>query len=185
MTEADIEAGLRALERLRGTVDDAVLDLACSALIERLDALRAGLQPDRRLKQVSVLFVDTVGSTALSARFDPETLQAIFDTLLARYTQLVQRHGGRVLQYTGDGLLAAFGTDQTREDDAERAVLAGLAMITETTRNAQTVREAHGIDGFQVRVGIHTGGVLLGGGVDGDNTIRGVTVSLAARMEQT
>ena len=185
MTAQQLQAGLLALERLRGEVDDAVLDLALTALHDRLDALRAGDQPEQRLRQATVLFVDVVGSTALGGRLDPEDIHLVMDTALARFTAIVERHNGRVLQYAGDSLLAAFGTLAVREDDAENAVLAGLAIVDEAALQGERVRREHGHPGFHVRVGLHSGPVLLGGGVDAANTIRGATVNLAARMEQS
>lgn len=181
---AQIEAALALMEWLRGEMDDALLDLALSPLRERLDALRSGEQAEQRLKQVTVMFCDVVGSTALGHALDPEEINAVMDTALERYTAIIERWQGRVLQYTGDGMLAAFGTAQVREDDAERAVAAGLGIVAETALHAERVRRKLGRAGFGVRVGLHTGPVLLGGGVDGDNTIRGTTVNLAARMEQ-
>jgi class 3 adenylate cyclase/predicted ATPase len=180
----NIEAALLLMERLRGDIDDALLDLALSPLRERLDALRRGELPEQRLKQVTVMFCDVVGSTALGHALDPEEINVVMDTALERYTTIIERWGGRVLQYTGDGMLAAFGTVGVREDDAERAVLAGLGIVAETVVHTERVRLRHGRAGFNVRVGLHTGPVLLGGGVDGENTIRGTTVNLAARMEQ-
>ncbi len=133
---------------------------------------------------MTVLFLDVADSTALGRRLDPEQIQAVMDTALAAFTSLVDRHGGRVMQYAGDSLLAAFGTEGANEDDAERAVLCGLALLAEAQAQAQRVRRGHGWDGFAVRVGLSSGDVLLGGGVDGDGSIRGSTVNLAARMEQ-
>jgi hypothetical protein len=72
-----------------------------------------------------------------------------------------------------------------REDDPERAVRCGLALLAEGRAIGAEVQAAHGHAGFGVRVGIHTGGVLLGGGVDGEGSIRGIAVNIAARMEQT
>ena len=92
---------------------------------------------------------------------------------------------GKVLQYAGDNILAAFGADEAREDDAERAVRCGLALLELGKALGAEVQAAHGHDGFNVRVGIHTGGVLLGGGVDAEGSIRGIAVNIAARMEQT
>ena len=90
-----------------------------------------------------------------------------------------------MLQYAGDSILAVFGADEAREDDAERAVRCGLALLDLGKVLGAEVRAAHGHDGFNVRVGVHTGGVLLGGGVDADGSIRGIAVNIAARMEQT
>ena len=179
------EVGLIALERMRGEIDDAVLDVALDALRQRLAAERTQVQPEQQLRQVTVMFVDVVGSTALGGQLEPEDLHEVMDPALARFTALVQRFHGRALQYAGDSLLAAFGTELAREDDAENAVAAGLAILAETRLLADQVKRDHGHPGFNVRVGLHTGPVLLGGGVDAGNTIRGATVNLAARMEQT
>ena len=89
-----------------------------------------------------------------------------------------------MLQYAGDSLLAVFGAVEAREDDAERAVRCGLAMLDQGRQLDGEVLAAHGHAGFNVRVGIHSGGVLLGGGVDAEGTIRGIAVSIAARLEQ-
>ena len=72
-----------------------------------------------------MLFVDVVDSTALGGKLEPEDIHLVMDTALARFADIVDRHNGRVLQYAGDSLLAAFGTQEVREDDAENAVLAG------------------------------------------------------------
>jgi hypothetical protein len=78
-----------------------------------------------------------------------------------------------------------FGTEAAREDDAERAVHCGLALLAEGPGFAERVQAEHGHAGSDVRVGIHTGPVLLGGGVDEGDSIRGQAVNIAARMEQT
>ncbi|MEO8061017.1 MAG: adenylate/guanylate cyclase domain-containing protein [Burkholderiales bacterium] len=147
------------------------------------DAPAPGRPPQRR--QVSVLFLDIVGSTALIGQLDPEDVSEVMDGALRRFSEVVQARGGRVLQYAGDSLLAAFGADHAREDDAERAVHAGLDMLAAARMHAAQVRRDHGLGGFDIRVGVHTGHVLLGGGVDEDGTIRGYTVNIAARLEQS
>ena len=139
--------------------------------------------PQRR--QLTVLFLDVVGSTALTRRLDPEDVLEIMDGALKRFATVVAQHGGRVLQYAGDSVLAAFGADAAREDDAERAVHAGLALLAAAREHAAEVQRQYGQSGFDVRVGVHTGHVLLGGGVDEDGTIRGFTVNIAARLEQS
>jgi predicted ATPase/class 3 adenylate cyclase len=186
MTEQQqIETALATLEAQRGLLGDAVVALAAAPLRARLEALRAQQAATvQQLKQVSVLFLDTVGSTAMGQRLAPEDIHAVMDGALTRYTALVQAQRGRVLQYTGDGLLAAFGGEQAQEDDAERAIRAGLAMLDEAAKVAEEVQRTHGVSGYTVRVGIATGPVLLGGGVDAEGSIRGATVNLAARMEQ-
>jgi class 3 adenylate cyclase len=190
MTEQQqLEAAIAVLEGQRSTLGDAVVDALLSAARSRLAALTVPAAspsvPEQSLRQVSILFLDVVGSTALAQHLDPEAISAVMDDALARGTAVVQAHAGKVLQYAGDNILAAFGADEAREDDAERAVRCGLALLDLGKQLGAEVQAAHGHDGFDVRVGIHTGGVLLGGGVDADGSIRGIAVNIAARMEQT
>ena len=190
MTEQQqLEAAIAALEGQRSTLGDAVVDSLLSPARARLVALAgssaAPSAPAQTLKQVSILFLDVVGSTALAQHLDPEAISAVMDDALARGTAVVDAHAGKVLQYAGDSILAVFGADEAREDDPERAVRCGLALLELGKMLGAEVRAAHGRDGFDVRVGVHTGGVLLGGGVDADGNIRGIAVNIAARMEQT
>ncbi len=175
-----IEAAIAALQAQRAILGDAVVETALTPLREQLAGALAPAQEPRR-RQVSVLFADIVGSTALVRELDPEDTQTLFDDALRRFTSLVSTHRGRVLQYAGDSLLAVFGADESHEDDPELAVRAGLALLAEARR----VGVSHGRVDFAIRVGIHTGPVLLGGGLEGESGIRGVTVHVAARMEQT
>jgi class 3 adenylate cyclase len=186
--QSQIEAGIAALEAQRATLGDALVDMALSPLRAKLATLRNGAaatRPEQALRQVSVLFTDVVGSTSLSQHLDPEDIHAVMDGALERMTAIVLQRGGRVLQYAGDSLLAVFGADEAQEDDAERAVRAGLDLLGEGRRQGELVLRRHGHEGFNVRVGIDTGPVLLGGGVDSDSSIRGITVNTAARMEQS
>ncbi len=177
---------MAALEGQRAALGDLVVDAMQAGLRAKLAALVAApVEPAQTLKQVSILFLDVVGSTTLSQHLDPEAISAVMDGALARGTSVVQAHRGRVLQYAGDNILAAFGVDEAREDDAERAVQCGLALLELGKVLGAEVQAAHGHAGFNVRVGVHTGGVLLGGGVDADGSIRGIAVNIAARMEQT
>src|SRR5215813_13005838 len=81
-------------------------------------------------RQVTVMFCDLVGSTALSARMDPEDLREVFSAYQKCATETVRRFGGFVANYMGDGVLVYFGYPEAHEDDAERAVRAGLELIT-------------------------------------------------------
>ena len=190
MTEQQqLEAAIAALEGQRSTLGDAVVESllapARARLAELVRARGAPAEPVQTLRQVSILFMDVVGSTALAQHLDPEAISAVMDDALVRATAVVDAHGGKVLQYAGDNLLAAFGASEAREDDAERAVRCGLALVELGKALGTEVRASHGHDGFDVRVGVHTGAVLLGGGVDADGSIRGIAVNIAARMEQT
>ncbi len=191
MNDKDTEAlhdAIAALESHRAALGDALVDAALGPLLERralLNAEPASPQPVRRLRQVSVLFLDIVGSTQLIENLEPEDVQEVVDGALAAFTALVLHHGGEVLRYAGDSLKAAFGADGTREDDAERAVNCGLALLQEAARRGGAVQQAHGLAGFDARVGIHTGPVVRGGGVEQDNSLSGLAVNIAARMEQS
>ncbi len=189
--QKQLESAIQALEMQRSLLGDAVVDTALSLLRSKLEAVNAvpppapATPPDQTLKLATVLFLDVVDSTALSRRLDPEDIHALFDGALARYRGIVEAHGGRVLQFAGDSLLAVFGADTANEDDPERAVRAGLALLAESRQMVDEVTMQHGILGLQIRLGIHTGHVLLGGGVDAEGTVRGIAVNIAARMEQS
>jgi class 3 adenylate cyclase/tetratricopeptide (TPR) repeat protein len=186
--EKELQAGIAALEAQRNLLGDVVVDLALGPLRAKLAALGdigPATPPEQKLKQTTVLFLDIVGSTTLSQQLDPEEFHGVMDGTLTSCTAIVEAHQGKVLVYAGDNLLAVFGADEAKENDPERAVRAGLALLEEGHRRGTQVQQQFGHMGFNVRVGVHTGPVLLGGGVDAERTIRGLTVNIAARMEQT
>jgi class 3 adenylate cyclase/predicted ATPase len=131
-------------------------------------------------RQVTVMFSDLVGSTALSARMDPEDLREVISSYQKCVAETVQRFGGFVAKYMGDGILIYFGYPQAHEDDAERAVRAGLELI-------QAVGGLKSNSPLQTRVGIATGlvviGDLVGSGEAQERGIVGATPNLAARLQ--
>ena len=108
-------------------------------------------------RQLTVMFCDLVGSTALSARLDPEDMREIVSAYHHRCADVIGKSGGFVAKYMGDGVLAYFGYPQAHEDDAERAVRCGLALV-EARADFKT---SHGAT-LQVRIGIATGVVVVG-----------------------
>src|SRR6266545_7680740 len=106
-------------------------------------------------RQVTVMFSDLVGSTALSARMDPEDLREVISAYQRCVAETVRRFGGFVARYMGDGVLIYFGYPAAHEDDAERAVRAGLALI-------DAVATLPAPESLQVRVGVATGMVVVG-----------------------
>jgi class 3 adenylate cyclase len=136
--------------------------------------------PERR--QLTVMFCDLVGSTALSARLDPEDLRSIITAYHRCCTELVERNGGFVAKYMGDGVLAYFGYPQAHEHDAERAVRAGLNLVEAVPKLATNAGSP-----LQVRVGIATGlvvvGDLIGTGAAQEQAVVGETPNLAARLQ--
>ena len=183
--QQQIEAAITALEAQRALLGDAIVDTALGSLRAKLTAPPAAEEPAQVLKQATILFLDIVGSTTLSQRLDPEETSAVMDGALAQFASIIAAHGGKVLKYAGDSVLAVFGADHAHEDDPERAVRSGLALLDAGRQQSDLIKRRQGYDGFDVRVGVHTGGVLFGGGVDAAGSIRGQAVNIAARMEQT
>jgi class 3 adenylate cyclase/predicted ATPase len=131
-------------------------------------------------RHVTVMFSDLVGSTALSARMDPEDLREVISAYQNRVAETVRRFDGFVAKYMGDGVLVYFGYPHAHEDDAEQAVRAGLGLIA-----AVTELKSHA--SLQTRVGIATGlvvvGDLIGSGEAQERGIVGETPNLAARLQ--
>jgi len=131
-------------------------------------------------RQVTVMFSDLVGSTALSARMDPEDLREVISAYQKCVKETVQRFRGFVAKYMGDGVLVYFGYPEAHEDDAERAVRAGLELVA-AVGNVKTHTP------LQTRVGIATGlvvvGDLIGSGASQEQAIVGETPNLAARLQ--
>ena len=126
------------------------------------------------------MFCDLVGSTALSTRFDPEDLRELIGDYHRAVAETVGRFDGFVAKYMGDGVLVYFGYPQAHEDDAERAVRAGLAVI-------EAVGRLPARRGLRVRLGIATGlvvvGDLIGEGAAQERGVVGETPNLAARLQ--
>jgi class 3 adenylate cyclase/tetratricopeptide (TPR) repeat protein len=133
-------------------------------------------------RQLTLMFVDLVGSTALSERLDLEEYRAVIKALHETSTAILRDHNGFIAQMQGDGVLAYFGYPQAGEDDAERAVAAGLAIA----RAVGSIESEPGVS-LQARVGIATGlvavGDLIGEGIAEKWTVTGETPNLAARLQ--
>jgi class 3 adenylate cyclase/predicted ATPase len=138
----------------------------------------AGSAAERR--QLTVMFCDMVGSTALSARLDPEELREVIGAYHRCVAEAVRRFDGFVAKYMGDGVLIYFGFPRAHEDDAERAVRGGLAVV-------EAVRDIGTADPLEVRIGIATGlvvvGDLIGEGASQEQAVVGETPNLAARLQ--
>ena len=144
----------------------------------RTEAIVAGHEAERR--QLTLMFCDLVGSTPLASRFDPEDLSEIIGAYHRTVAEEIERYHGFVARYMGDGVLSYFGYPQAHEDDAERAVRAGLSAIGAVERLDLAER-------LLVRVGIATGlvvvGELIGKGAAQERDVVGETPNLAARLQ--
>ena len=126
-----------------------------------------------------MLFADLSGYTAVAERMDPEAVKKLVDGALMRLGAEVERYGGTVDKYIGDNVMALFGAPLAHEDDAERAVRAGLGMQAAMAEvNAGLPPGVH----FELRVGINTGEVLAGA-VGESYTVTGDTVNVASRLQ--
>jgi class 3 adenylate cyclase/predicted ATPase len=162
---------------------NAIAALPANSLALRSDrnaALDASLPDTAERRQVTVMFADLVGSTALSTRMDPEDLREVISAYRRCVAETVRQLGGFVSQYLGDGVLIFFGYPQAHEDDAERAVRAALQLVA-----AVGDLKTHAV--LQTRVGIATGLVVVGEMSDAggfrERGIVGETPNLAARLQ--
>ena len=131
-------------------------------------------------RQLTVMFCDLVGSTALSQNLDPETLRELMRSYQHSCGAVIDKYDGHVAQYLGDGLMVYFGWPRAHEDDAERAIRAGLDIV-------EAVKQVQASEPLHVRVGIATGPVVVGETGAGDASVPkvavGETPNLAARIQ--
>src|SRR5712691_1420111 len=184
LTDQDLkEVGVSSLGHRRQLLRAiAEFDQATAASTARAPASASSAAPAEAAERrhVTVMFSDLVGSTALSARMDPEDLREVMATYQKCVTQIVRRFDGFVAKYMGDGVLIYFGYPRAHEDDAERAVRAALEMISAVSQLAAPIA-------LQTRVGVATGlvvvGEMIGWGATQEPNIVGETPNLAARLQ--
>jgi class 3 adenylate cyclase len=182
LTEADLEKlGLPLGPRKR--ILKAIANLGDEDKAPRPTSLvRPSPKDAAERRQLTVMFCDLVGSTALSARLDPEDMRQVIRTYQDACSGVVARYDGFVAKFMGDGILAYFGFPHAHEDDSERAVRAGLeiASVVGALKTRST-------DKLQVRIGIATGlvvvGDLVGEGAAQEQAVVGETPNLAARLQ--
>ncbi len=188
-----LEQAIAALEQQRAILGDAVVNAALAPMREKLAALQAPPPAaEQQRKQVTVLFADVSGFTAMSETMDHEEVGATMNALWTRLDGAITGHGGRIDKHIGDAVMALFGTPVAQEDDPERAIRAALAMQSELVAFNETLPRGNGKGEaapprpirLQMRIGINTGPVLLGTvGTTGEYTAMGDTVNLASRLE--
>src|SRR5271166_3847000 len=181
LTDADLEKlGVLLGHRKRLLKAIGNLGAVANATIATGAMISAPASDAAERRHVTVMFVDLVGSTTLAARMDPEDLREIISAYQKCVAETVRRFDGFVAKYLGDGVLVYFGYPQAHEDDAERAVRAGLELIAAMAALKSRVP-------LQTRVGIATGlvvvGDMIGSGEAHERGIVGETPNLAARLQ--
>jgi class 3 adenylate cyclase len=141
--------------------------------------------PDAERRQLTVLFCDLVDSTVLAGQLEPEDLREVIRAYQAACATVIERLEGHIAQYLGDGLLVYFGYPVAHEDDAQRAVRSGLGMVAAMQELNTHLAQRHGVQ-IAVRIGIHTGVVVMGevgGGSRQEHLALGDTPNMAARLQ--
>lgn len=182
LRDGDLEQARATAEEVRAVDPD---NERAAAILQRVAARQAGPWGERAL--MTLLFSDLVGSTQLSEQVEPEQMRDLFGFYRSAVGEAVGRYGGSLIQFYGDGVLAGFGYPRVHEDDARRAVLAGLDMVVAMRDGRAELQRRVGASA-DLRVGIHTGRVVItgtGGGADAltRDSILGVTPNLAARVQ--
>ncbi len=183
LTDADLkELGIGSLGH-RKTILSAINSLSQN---ESEPATRITPKGEAGRRQLTVMFCDLVGSTALSEKLDPEDLQEVNRAYQDACKAAIDRYEGYVARYMGDGVLAYFGYPQAHEDDAERSIHAGLGVVEAMIGLNQKLGQQLNIE-FAVRIGIATGhvvvGDLIGEGASQESAVVGSTPNLAARLQ--
>ena len=145
----------------------------------------ASAPPDAERRQLTVLFCDLVDSTRLASQLDPEDLREVVRAYQDTCAKVIARFDGHIAQYLGDGLLVYFGYPRAHEDDAQRAVRAGLGMLDALGQLNTCLAQEQGVQ-LAVRLGVHTGLVVVGdvgGGTRQEQLALGDTPNLAARLQ--
>jgi class 3 adenylate cyclase/tetratricopeptide (TPR) repeat protein len=175
LTDADLkDIGITALGD-RKRLLKAIASLAAANVSTVVPTATAPAPTDAERRQITVLFCDLVGSTALANRLDAEDLRDVIRTYHACCTEIVAKFDGSIAQYLGDGVMVRFGYPKAHEDDADRAVRCGLDMI-----KAVAALKVPNENKLEVRIGIATGVVVVG---DSSNSEVGETPNLAARLQ--
>ena len=143
--------------------------------------------PEAERRQLTVMFCDLVGSTHLASQLDPEDWREVVRAYQVTAATVIQRYGGHIAQYLGDGLMIYFGWPQAHEDDARRAAHAGLALVVAVHDLRPGLIQDYGMP-LAIRIGIHTGLVVVGadeGDVSNGQLAVGATPNLAAKIQES
>jgi class 3 adenylate cyclase/tetratricopeptide (TPR) repeat protein len=158
----------------------------CSTPFERLSPVHSAIYTTGERRQITVLFCDLVGASGLSQKLDPEDLRDVLRQYQTLCGDVVRRYEGYVAQYMGDGVLVYFGYPTANDDTPQQAVRAGLAIVQAVRELSPRLMQARAV-GLEVRVGIHTGAVVVGEMGDADrpqSLAIGETVNMTDRVQR-
>ena len=187
-----LKQAIAELEAQRAILGDEAVEAALIPSRKKLADLQALVEsqreepivvPQRKRKLVTLLYMDVVGSTAMTQDLDPEDTMEIMENAILRLAAPIEAYGGHVTRYTGDGFKAIFGDPIAREDDPEKAIRAGLEILEVSAGLEKEIEQDWGIEDFQVRIGVDTGLAAFGGQTEGKETVKGRVVNLAVRIE--
>lgn len=187
-----LEQAIAALETRRSLLGDEIVDVALASMREKLAGLKSGNRASRepqQRKQITVLFADVSGFTAMAETMDHEIVNEVINSLWSRVDRAILDHGGRIDKHIGDAIMALYGTPTAHEDDPERAIRSALQIQSEILEWKSKLSKTYSgyqsqIQNIQLRIGINTGPALLGTvGLTNEFTAIGDTVNLASRVE--
>ena len=187
LTGMDAAAAAGQWDRVMTMAEDV---LAVDPGNQRAAALLGRAQMEQPLPEgqrafVSLIFSDIVRSTHLADKSEPEIVRGVFSLYRDAAVDAIEELDGRILQFQGDGVVACFGYPNVHEDDARRAVMAGLGLVERMADGRTELRRRYGIE-TEIRVGVHSGTVVatgLGSGTIDASDVVGAAANLTARLQ--
>jgi len=155
------------------------------SLVDKILTSRSAIEGERKV--VTIFFADVAGFTPMSEKLDPDDVRNIMDGCFKILLDEIHRYEGTVIQFTGDGAMAIFGTPITHEEHVQQACHASLAIQREMAAYGEKIKNDYGVE-FKMRIGLNSGPVIVGSIGDDlkmDYAAVGDTVNLASRMEST
>ena len=179
----ELHNAIALIEAQRATLGDAAVDASIAAMRQTLAAREQASSVEQR-KFATVIFADVVNFVGLTEQRDPEDVRELQRAFFTTITAPILEYGGVIEKYIGDAVMAVFGVPGVHEDDAERAVRAGLAMHAALTALNVALRRTHGVE-LAMRIGIHTGTVVATNATSGGSfMVSGDTVNLAFNLQE-
>ncbi len=179
-----LKQAIAALEAQRSLLGDDVVEVGIAPLRRKLEELQGELATPPQRKLVTIVLTQITNALNISQNLDAEDAAVILQNGLGRIDTLLRQYGGVAMHYTGNGITAVFGIPLSRENDAERAVHAGLAILDAAQNYANQLEQQWALIDFSVHVTIHTGLATVSNSQDIAKMLAGPTVNLALAVDQ-